>query len=201
VTFPRTGPADLVLRRLTADLVVHSLLMAEIRASLRRPRSFGSTSRGSHIGLLPFVGAGIAGALMAFGLMGGFSGSSWSGAPSQNLLAGFFDAVRVGDQHACLMASPRGARDLANLLVRAGATTPAAEGCGTALANSSSKVRLAAIRPFLDVNRSSGGSNGGLSNQISWRQLPDGRYTVVAVSEHGADGWLVDTVRITASAP
>jgi hypothetical protein len=124
-------------------------------------------------------------------------GTSTSTRPALNAATGFIDAVRANDATgACFMTTANARRDLARLLRQSGA-----HGLTNVCAHptiASWKVRAAAMRPFLGGSKSGGSSESG-SKATEWSQSAAGRYAVVVVSRHGADGLLVDSIRLEAS--
>jgi hypothetical protein len=132
----------------------------------------------------------------SFALAGTGSGSTL---PATNFVRGFIDAIRVNDATgACFMTTANARRDLSPLLRQAGATGGTNVCAHTTIA--SLYVRAAAVRPFLGGNSDmSGGTRESGSKTTVWNQLADGRYAVVVVSNHGADGFLVDSMRLQAS--
>ena len=131
------------------------------------------------------------------------TGKSSSSLPARNAATGFIDAVRANDATTvCSMTTANARHDLARLLQQAGA--PGGTNVCAQPAIASQKVRAAAVRPFLGVlgftkGMKSGGSSESGSKAIEWSQLDDGRYAVVVVGRHGADGLLVDSIRLEAS--
>ena len=147
------------------------------------------------VAIRPLVVAALAGAFVTFLLMGGLRMST-SSAPGQNIAAGMIDAVRVGDPNACTMATPAAAREIARML-------GSSSDCQVAVARSSAQARAQAMRPFLGivglaVDSTGGGSSAVGSREVDWSQLHDGRYAVMRVSSHGAEGYLVDAIRLQA---
>ena len=130
-------------------------------------------------------------------------GTSTSTLPALNAATGFVDAVRANDASgACFMTTAHARRDLARLLRQAGAA--GARNVCARPTIASKKVRAAAMRPFLGIlgftkDTSSGGSSESRSKATEWSQSADGRYAVVVVSRHAADGLLVDSIRLEAS--
>jgi len=146
----------------------------------------------------PLVVAALLGAFATFLLMGGGS-STQSSTPGQNVTAGMIDAIRVGDPSACRMATPAAGREIARLLGRS------SHACWVAVLRSPAPTRAAAMREFRGLQgfatvTESGGTDQG-SHEIDWSRTPDGRYAVVEVSSHGADGYLVDSIRIQGHEP
>lgn len=144
----------------------------------------------------PLLIAALLGAFATFLLMGGGS-STQSSAPGQNITAGMIDAIRVGDPAACTMATPAAAREIAHLL------GPSRD-CWPAVMGSSAQTRAAAMHPFLGllgIQSGDGGATETGSRDVVWTRSPDGRYAVVEVSSHGADGYLVDSIRVQAGCP
>lgn len=142
----------------------------------------------------------IAGLVVAVGCMAALAAcgmSSTSTLPALNIATGFIDAVRANDaQGACFMTTANARRDLARLLRQSGA--PGAMNVCAHPSIASWKVRAAAMRPFLGGTKSGGNSESG-SKAIVWSQSASGRYAVVVLRRHGADGWLVDSIRLEAS--
>lgn len=162
-------------------------------AAQPRPRRPLSTLWHAWVVVRPLLVAAILGALATFLLMGGGSSSS-SSLPGQNITAGLIDAIRVGDPSACEMATPAAEREIAGLLGRS------QRDCWLAVMRAPAGTRGAAMRPFEGFDGSgsvaaAGGTDQG-SRELDWSRTPDGRYAVVAVSSHGAGGWLVDSIRI-----
>jgi hypothetical protein len=125
-------------------------------------------------------------------------GTSTSTLPALNAATGFVDAVRANDASgACFMTTAHARRDLARLLRQAGAA--GARNVCARPTIASKKVRAAAMRPFLGKGANSGGSSERGSKAFEWSRLADGRYAVVVVSRRGADGLLVDSIRLEAS--
>ena len=125
--------------------------------------------------------------------MGGGS-SIQSSAPGQNITAGMIDAIRVGDPSACTMATPTAGHEIAELLGRS------SHACWVAVVRSPAQTRETAMRQFRGLLgfgsvTAAGGTDQG-SHEVDWSRTPDGRYAVVEVSSHGADGYLVDSIRI-----
>jgi hypothetical protein len=123
--------------------------------------------------------------------------------PALNAATGFIDAVRANDApSACFMTTAHARQDLARLLRQSGATGGANVCARPTIA--SRKVRTAAMRPFLGIlgstrDTSAAGSSESRSKAIEWSRSAAGRYAVVMVIRHGADGLLVDSVRLRAS--
>jgi hypothetical protein len=163
-----------------------------------RPRRPLSSLWGAWVVVRPLVIAALLGAFATFLAMGGGS-STQSSAPGQNITAGMIDAIRVGDPSACTMATPAAGREIARLLGRS------SHACWVAVIRAPAQTRAAAMRPFrgmlgFGTVTESGGTDQG-SHEVDWSRTPDGRYAVVAVSSHGADGYLVDSIRIQAREP
>lgn len=129
--------------------------------------------------------------------------SSVSTLPAHNLATGFIDAVRANDAPTvCFMTTASARRDLARLLQQSG--TPGGTNVCAQPAIASGTVRATAMRPFLGIlgftrGTKAAGSSDTRSKAIEWSQLDDGRYAVVVVSSHGADGLLVDSLGLQAS--
>ena len=152
------------------------------------------TVRAAWFVVRPLAIAALLGAFATFLLMGGGS-STHSSAPGQNITAGMIDAIRVGDPAACTMATPVAAREVAQLLGRP------TQHCWLAVMGSSAQTRAAAMHPFLGllgIQSGDGGATEAGSRDVVWTRTRDGRYAVVEVSSHGADGYLVDSIRIQA---
>jgi hypothetical protein len=129
--------------------------------------------------------------------------TSVSTLPAHNVATGFIDAFRVNDAPTvCFMTTAGARRDLARLLRQSGA--PGGTNVCAQPTIASGTVRSTAIRPFLGILGSTRGtqatgSSDTPSKAIEWSQLNDGRYAVVVVSSHGADGLLVDSIGLQAS--
>jgi hypothetical protein len=131
-------------------------------------------------------------------LLAACGASTRSTLPASNVATGFIDAVRANDAPgACFMTTANARRDLARLLRQSGAS--AATNVCAQPTIASRKVRAAAMRPFVGNNANSGGITESGSKAIEWSRSADGRYAVVVVSRHGADGLLVDSIRLEAS--
>jgi hypothetical protein len=137
------------------------------------------------------------------GVLGCGTSKSGSTGPALNVATGFIDAVRANDASgACSMTTAKARHDLARLLRQSGAPRETNVCAQPTIA--SRKVRAAAMRPFLGIlgftkDTSSGGSSESRSKATEWSQSADGRYAVVVVSRHAADGLLVDSIRLEAS--
>jgi hypothetical protein len=155
------------------------------------------------------VAAALVGGLVTYALMGGFKGTESSGLPAQNLASGLVNSVRVGDPAACEMLTPSGQSDLVRLLGAspsrvATMTARHMDVCATVLVNAPPTARSHAMLPFLGVlgfskdSSGNGGSTSG-SDTVEWSQSTDGRYAVITLRNHGANGWLASSMRMHAS--
>jgi hypothetical protein len=137
------------------------------------------------------------------GVLGCGATKNGSTLPALNIATGFIDAVRANDASgACSMTTARARHDLARLLRQSGA--PGGTQVCAQPTIASREVRARAMRPFLGIlgftkDTKSGGSSESGSKAIEWSQSATGRYAVVVITRHGADGLLVDSIRLEGS--